>query len=174
MHLAVAAILNGLWDLWARLENKPLWRLLADMEPEVSHFWLIDARLCYQITFDAILLWKVFFLSFYLLRRPLWLRNKNKHNLRRMDSLRLTINLFSSFFCLFSLSFNNFLILQKILKQKKKIYSNSNCWVVWMSLFCGHLARCHVHFIFHFWFASRQNNWIGLWPSLTCWLRTTE
>ncbi|KAJ2948139.1 hypothetical protein O0L34_g9939 [Tuta absoluta] len=33
-HLAVAAILNALWDLWARLENKPLWRLLADMEPE--------------------------------------------------------------------------------------------------------------------------------------------
>lgn len=36
MHLAVAAIVNALWDLWARLENKPLWRLLADMEPEVS------------------------------------------------------------------------------------------------------------------------------------------
>lgn len=34
-HLAVAAILNALWDLWARIENKPLWRLLADMEPEV-------------------------------------------------------------------------------------------------------------------------------------------
>lgn len=36
MHLAVAAIVNALWDLWARLENKPLWRLLADMDPEVS------------------------------------------------------------------------------------------------------------------------------------------
>ncbi|CAK1602244.1 unnamed protein product [Parnassius mnemosyne] len=34
VHLAVAAILNSLWDLWARLENKPLWRLLVDMEPE--------------------------------------------------------------------------------------------------------------------------------------------
>ncbi|PZC76379.1 hypothetical protein B5X24_HaOG204746 [Helicoverpa armigera] len=33
-HLAAAAILNSLWDLWARLENKPLWRLLVDMEPE--------------------------------------------------------------------------------------------------------------------------------------------
>ncbi|XP_048489494.1 mitochondrial enolase superfamily member 1 [Plutella xylostella] len=33
-HLAVAAILNALWDLWARLENKPLWRLLVDLEPE--------------------------------------------------------------------------------------------------------------------------------------------
>ncbi|XP_022821602.1 mitochondrial enolase superfamily member 1-like [Spodoptera litura] len=33
-HLAAAAILNSLWDLWARLEKKPLWRLLVDMEPE--------------------------------------------------------------------------------------------------------------------------------------------
>lgn len=35
MHLAVAAIVNALWDLWAKIENKPLWRLLTDMEPEV-------------------------------------------------------------------------------------------------------------------------------------------
>ncbi|XP_068626646.1 mitochondrial enolase superfamily member 1-like [Battus philenor] len=34
IHLAVAAIINSLWDLWARIENKPLWRLLVDMEPE--------------------------------------------------------------------------------------------------------------------------------------------
>lgn len=34
-HLAVAAIINGLWDLWAKLNNKPVWRLLADMDPEV-------------------------------------------------------------------------------------------------------------------------------------------
>ncbi|KAL4716836.1 hypothetical protein ACJJTC_012647 [Scirpophaga incertulas] len=33
-HLAAAAILNALWDLWARIENKPLWRLLVDMEPQ--------------------------------------------------------------------------------------------------------------------------------------------
>lgn len=46
MHLAVAAIVNALWDLWARLENKPLWRLLADMDPEVSisHNYLSLAR----------------------------------------------------------------------------------------------------------------------------------
>ena len=35
-HLAVAAIINGLWDLWAKLENVPVWRLLTDMEPQVS------------------------------------------------------------------------------------------------------------------------------------------
>lgn len=34
IHLAVAAITNALWDLWARIEHKPLWKLLADMEPE--------------------------------------------------------------------------------------------------------------------------------------------
>ncbi|XP_045493431.1 mitochondrial enolase superfamily member 1-like [Colias croceus] len=33
-HLAAAAILNSLWDLWARIENKPLWKLLVDLEPE--------------------------------------------------------------------------------------------------------------------------------------------
>ncbi|XP_059163108.1 mitochondrial enolase superfamily member 1-like isoform X1 [Physella acuta] len=34
MHLAVAAITNAVWDLWAKKEGKPLWKLLVDMEPE--------------------------------------------------------------------------------------------------------------------------------------------
>lgn len=34
IHLAVAAITNALWDLWARIQHKPLWKLLVDMEPE--------------------------------------------------------------------------------------------------------------------------------------------
>ncbi|GAB6029296.1 Mitochondrial enolase super member 1 [Chamberlinius hualienensis] len=33
VHLAVGAIVNALWDLWAKIENKPLWKLLVDMEP---------------------------------------------------------------------------------------------------------------------------------------------
>lgn len=33
IHLATAALVNALWDLWARKEGKPLWRLLVDMEP---------------------------------------------------------------------------------------------------------------------------------------------
>lgn len=33
-HLATAAIINALWDLWAKLVKKPLWQLLADLEPE--------------------------------------------------------------------------------------------------------------------------------------------
>ncbi|XP_063062286.1 mitochondrial enolase superfamily member 1 [Engraulis encrasicolus] len=34
IHLATAAVLNAVWDLWARSEGKPVWKLLVDMEPE--------------------------------------------------------------------------------------------------------------------------------------------
>lgn len=34
IHLATAAVVNAVWDLWARVEGKPLWKLLADMTPE--------------------------------------------------------------------------------------------------------------------------------------------
>lgn len=34
MHLAVAAVVNAVWDLWAKVEGKPLWKLLIDMTPE--------------------------------------------------------------------------------------------------------------------------------------------
>ena len=34
VHLATAAIINALWDLWAKKEGKPVWKLLADMSPE--------------------------------------------------------------------------------------------------------------------------------------------
>src|SRR6266581_4486099 len=33
IHLALAAIVNAIWDLWARNERKPVWKLLADMTP---------------------------------------------------------------------------------------------------------------------------------------------
>ena len=33
-HLAVAAIVNAIWDLIAKIENLPLWKLLTDMTPE--------------------------------------------------------------------------------------------------------------------------------------------
>jgi L-fuconate dehydratase len=35
LHLATAALVNAVWDLWAKAEGKPLWRLLADLPPEV-------------------------------------------------------------------------------------------------------------------------------------------
>ena len=34
IHLATAAIVNALWDLYAKVEGKPLWKLLIDMTPE--------------------------------------------------------------------------------------------------------------------------------------------
>jgi L-fuconate dehydratase len=33
IHLATAAIVNAVWDLYAKAERKPLWKLLADMTP---------------------------------------------------------------------------------------------------------------------------------------------
>jgi L-fuconate dehydratase len=34
IHLAAAALINAVWDLYAKVEGKPLWQLLADMTPE--------------------------------------------------------------------------------------------------------------------------------------------
>ncbi|SDD95499.1 L-fuconate dehydratase [Pricia antarctica] len=34
IHLATAAVVNAVWDLYAKKEGKPLWKLLADMSPE--------------------------------------------------------------------------------------------------------------------------------------------
>jgi len=39
VHLAMAAVMNAVWDLAARRAGKPLWRLLVDMTPEQ----LVDA-----------------------------------------------------------------------------------------------------------------------------------
>ena len=48
VHLALAAIVNALWDLHAKAEGKPLWRLVADFTPEqfvrcVDFRYLTDA-----------------------------------------------------------------------------------------------------------------------------------
>ncbi|MBA4030256.1 MAG: fuconate dehydratase [Planctomyces sp.] len=48
IHLATAAIVNALWDLWAKLEGKPLWKLVTDFTPEqlvacVDFRYLTDA-----------------------------------------------------------------------------------------------------------------------------------
>jgi L-fuconate dehydratase len=34
MHMAIGAIVNAVWDLYARRRGKPLWRVLADLTPE--------------------------------------------------------------------------------------------------------------------------------------------
>ena len=51
LHLASAAILNALWDLWAKLEGRPLWRLLVDLQPEqlvdcIDFRYISDAMSC--------------------------------------------------------------------------------------------------------------------------------
>lgn len=34
IHLATGAVVNAVWDLYAKVEGKPLWKLIADMSPE--------------------------------------------------------------------------------------------------------------------------------------------
>jgi len=34
IHLATAALVNAVWDLYAKAEGKPLWKLLVDLSPE--------------------------------------------------------------------------------------------------------------------------------------------
>lgn len=34
IHLALGALVNAIWDLWAKSLNKPVWRILAEMSPE--------------------------------------------------------------------------------------------------------------------------------------------
>jgi len=46
-HLALGAVINALWDLWAKVEGKPLWQLVTDMSPEqlvrcVDFSWITD------------------------------------------------------------------------------------------------------------------------------------
>jgi len=43
MHMAIGACVNAVWDLLAKLANKPLWKLLADLSPE-QLVELIDFR----------------------------------------------------------------------------------------------------------------------------------
>ncbi|KAF5599057.1 mandelate racemase [Fusarium pseudoanthophilum] len=34
IHLALGALVNAIWDLWAKTLGKPVWRVIADMTPE--------------------------------------------------------------------------------------------------------------------------------------------
>lgn len=34
IHMAAGGIANAIWDMWARDEGKPVWRMLSDMSPE--------------------------------------------------------------------------------------------------------------------------------------------
>jgi len=43
IHLATGAVVNAVWDLWAKAEGKPVWQLVAEMAPE-ELVRLIDFR----------------------------------------------------------------------------------------------------------------------------------
>ncbi len=48
IHLAAAAVINAVWDVWARIESKPVWQVICDMSPEqfsacVDFRYLTDA-----------------------------------------------------------------------------------------------------------------------------------
>ncbi|OHF00296.1 mandelate racemase/muconate lactonizing enzyme domain-containing protein [Colletotrichum orchidophilum] len=34
IHLALGSVVNAIWDLWAKVLGKPVWRIVADMSPE--------------------------------------------------------------------------------------------------------------------------------------------
>ena len=34
IHLALGALVNAIWDLWAKAVGKPVWRIVAEMSPE--------------------------------------------------------------------------------------------------------------------------------------------
>ena len=34
IHLALGAVVNAIWDLWAKTAGKPVWRIVAEMSPE--------------------------------------------------------------------------------------------------------------------------------------------
>ncbi|MFI1722025.1 L-fuconate dehydratase [Streptomyces sp. NPDC020489] len=49
MHMAIGAVMNAVWDLAAKRAHKPLWRLLADADPE----WLV-AQIDFRYLTDAL------------------------------------------------------------------------------------------------------------------------
>ncbi len=48
LHMSTGAVVNAIWDLWAKAEGKPVWKLVADMTPEqivacIDFSYLTDA-----------------------------------------------------------------------------------------------------------------------------------
>ena len=56
IHVAAGALINALWDLYAKVKGKPLWRLLAEMPPEqlcsAIDFRYIDDAISRDEAFD--------------------------------------------------------------------------------------------------------------------------
>ena len=54
-RMAIGCIVNAMWDLWGKLVDKPLWKLLVDLPPEkiiqcVDWRYLQDALTPYEAT----------------------------------------------------------------------------------------------------------------------------
>lgn len=49
-HLAVAAIINALWDLWAKLNDRPVWKLLVDMDSKVSQTKITTCDISFSLS----------------------------------------------------------------------------------------------------------------------------
>jgi len=48
IHLALGAVVNAIWDLWAKVLEKPVWRIVAEMSPEefvqcIDFRYIVDA-----------------------------------------------------------------------------------------------------------------------------------
>jgi len=58
IHMAAGALINAVWDLYAKVEGKPLWRLLADLSPEqivaAIDFRYIDDAISRQEAIDIL------------------------------------------------------------------------------------------------------------------------
>jgi L-fuconate dehydratase len=52
IHLALAAVVNAIWDLWAKSAGKPVWKLVADLTPE-AYVSLIDFRHLHDVLTPA-------------------------------------------------------------------------------------------------------------------------
>lgn len=74
IHLATAALVNAVWDLYAKAEGKPLWKLLADMSPEA-----LVACIDFRYIEDALTPAQ----AFEILRRNLDTRHVREAEMRR-------------------------------------------------------------------------------------------
>ena len=58
IHMAAGGLINAVWDLYAKAERKPLWRLLAEMPPEqlvsAIDFRYIDDALTHEQALDIL------------------------------------------------------------------------------------------------------------------------
>jgi len=53
IHMAAAAVINAVWDIWCRINQRPLWRLITEMSPEqfvacVDFRYLTQSLTCNQ------------------------------------------------------------------------------------------------------------------------------